>query len=121
MVELRKARATDTPLCECTSCCLGVSEWLYEMVAVRGHSQSISRCTKWWVYEVSLEALVDVVRVNCDVRSTAITRFQESKESLAFEQEQRRSLYKECMIQPPPFNKAVSHALPDWRLRFCVL
>ena len=23
MVELRKARATDTPVCECTSCCLG--------------------------------------------------------------------------------------------------
>ena len=35
MVELRKARATDTPVCECTICCLGVSEWLYEMVAVR--------------------------------------------------------------------------------------
>ena len=32
MVELRKARATDTPVCECTICCLGQSEWLYEMV-----------------------------------------------------------------------------------------
>ena len=37
MVELRKAKATDTPVCECTICCLGVSEWLYEMVAVRSH------------------------------------------------------------------------------------
>ena len=32
MVELRKARATDTPVCECIICCLVVSEWLYEMV-----------------------------------------------------------------------------------------
>ena len=37
MVELQKARATDTPVCECTICCLGVSEWLYEMVVVRSH------------------------------------------------------------------------------------
>jgi len=28
-----------------------------------------SGCTKWWLYEVSLETSVDVVRVNCDVRS----------------------------------------------------
>ena len=35
MVELRKARATDTPVCECRICCLGVSEWLYKMVTVR--------------------------------------------------------------------------------------
>ena len=40
MVELRKARATDTPVCECTICCLGVSEWLYKMVAVR---------SQWWM------------------------------------------------------------------------
>ena len=44
MEELRKARATDTPVCECTSCCLGVSEWLYEMVAVLSQSRNISRC-----------------------------------------------------------------------------
>ena len=28
MVDLRKARATDTSVCESTYCCLGVSEWL---------------------------------------------------------------------------------------------
>ena len=37
MVELRKARATDTPVFECTICCVGVSEWLYEIVVVRSH------------------------------------------------------------------------------------
>ena len=37
MVELGKARATDTPVCECTICCLEVSERLYEMVVVRSH------------------------------------------------------------------------------------
>ena len=40
MVELRKARTTDTPVCECIICCLGVSEWLYEMVASR---------SQWWM------------------------------------------------------------------------
>ena len=27
-------------MCECTICCLGVSEWLYEMVAVRSTFRS---------------------------------------------------------------------------------
>ena len=42
MVELRKATATNTPVCECAIWFLGVSEWLYEMVAVRSHSRNIS-------------------------------------------------------------------------------
>ena len=43
MVELRTAKATDTPVCEGTICRLGVSEWLYEMVAVRSQSRSTCR------------------------------------------------------------------------------
>jgi len=56
----------------------------------------------------SLKVSVEVSKVNC-IATQASGR-----------QEQRRVLYKEFMIQPPPFNKAVSHALPDWHLRFCV-
>ena len=46
MVELRKARTTDTPECESTICCLGVSGWLHEMVAVKNGG-----CKKWMLYE----------------------------------------------------------------------
>ena len=74
MVEHRKARATGTPVCECIIC-----SWGFQSV-----------CTKWWLYEVSLETPVDVVRVDCDVRSRAAARVFFLKGS-------------ECV--PPPFNK----------------
>jgi hypothetical protein len=57
MVELRKARARIPP---------GVNV----SVVVWGFQ---SGCAKWWLYDVSIETSVDVVRVNCDVRSTATT------------------------------------------------
>ena len=40
MVELRKATATDTPVCESTYCCLGVSEWLPRPVSEQTHTHS---------------------------------------------------------------------------------
>ena len=49
----------------------------------------------------------------CQRRSAELIATQASGK-----QAQRRLMYRECMIQPPPFNKAVSHALPDGRLRF---
>jgi len=62
---------------------------------------------KWWLYEVSLETSVDVVKVNCYVGSRATTRVEQSSE-----------------CDPPPFNNvrlnttfpAVSSCWPSCRL-----
>ena len=65
MVELRKARATDTPVCESSYCCVGVSEWPPRPVSEQGPTRikadpHASELTRTPLYLYSLISLISI-------------------------------------------------------------